>query len=164
MRTVTKILALLALTIPLLGMAANEVKEVDLALLKDRGMLMRVLTDGRPVWIAYRTLEAISKIEEQSHVHYQADPQGINKSYRSFKKDYFIVFGGCPEINELPYYYPNQGFVCASDCGKFDMAGRPTNQCAGEKPMEIPEHYYKDEKTVIIPIRQDGSLNKKSTL
>lgn len=161
MRTIIVTIALVVLCIPQIGVASDEVKEVDLALLKDRGMLMRVLTDGRPVWIAYRTMEAISKIEEQSNVHYESDPEGIDKGYRSFNKNYFIVFGGCPEGDELPYYYPNQGFVCGSGCAEFDMAGRPTNQCAGEKPMDIPKHYYKNEQTVVIPIHQDGPLNKE---
>ncbi len=161
MNNFIKTIILLASLVPIVGTAADEVKEVDLSLLKDRGMLMRVITDGRPVWIAYRTLEAIEIMEEQYHIHYQEDPEGVNKNYRSFNKDYFIVFGGCPEGDQLPYYYPKQGFVCASDCAKFDMAGRPSNQCAGGKPMDIPDHYYKSEKTVVIPIHQDGSLNNE---
>jgi Rieske Fe-S protein len=155
------LLMALALSYPLSSLASDEVTEVDLSVLTDRGMLMRVLTDGRPVWIAYRTEKAISKIQEQAHIHYQGDPASIDKGLRSVNRDYFIVFGGCPKGDELPAYYPDDGFVCPSDCGAFDMAGRPINECAGALPMDIPAHTFKDAKTVVIPIHQDGALNKQ---
>jgi Rieske Fe-S protein len=162
MNRIIKILSAIFLFTPFLCMAGGEAKEIDLSLLKERGMLMRVLTDGRPVWIAYRTKESITNLEKRSHIYYPSDLNGIDKKYRSFNKNYFIVFGGCPEGDELPAYYPNRGFICESNCGSFDMAGRPINNCAGEKPMDIPKHYYKNERTVVIPIHQDGPLNKSS--
>ncbi len=143
--------------LPFTTSAREEIKEIDLSLLSERGMLLRVLTDGRPVWIAYRTKKAINIIRERAHIRYPNDPVGINNEFRSFNKNYFIVFGGCPTIEELPAYYPDEGFVCNSSCGKFDMSGRPVNDCAGSKPMEIPKHHYKNEKVIIIPIHQDGN-------
>jgi len=124
---------------------------------------MAVETDGRPVWIVYRTDKDIEKIKERSHIHYPGDSNKFNKEYRSYKKDYFVVFGGCPKGNELPYYYENEGFVCQSNCASFDMAGRPTNECAGAHPMDIPEHYFKDEKTVVIPTHQNAKQAKMGT-
>ncbi|MCG7940574.1 MAG: hypothetical protein N0C88_17235 [Candidatus Thiodiazotropha lotti] len=145
------------LILPISAGADGDVKEVDLSLLSDRGMLMRVLTDGRPVWIAYRTKEAIQKMEERYSIQYSDDPIGISQEYRSFNKNYLVVFGGCPKDDEIPAYYPDRGFVCSSNCGEFDMAGRPINDCAGNEPMEIPMHHYKDEKTIVVPIHQDGN-------
>ena len=138
------------------GAEDSEVKEVDLSLLKDRGALMRVLTDGRPIWVAYRTKEAMAKILMRAHIEYPNDPPSINPLFRSVNINYFVVFGGCPSGEELPRYYPEEGFVCDSNCASFDMAGRPSNDCGGTKPMDIPIHHYKDEKTIVIPIHQDG--------
>lgn len=135
----------------------DEAKEVDLTKLVPRGTLMRVLTDGRPIWIAYRTKESIAKIRDNSQIHYPNDPKSVSPDFRSVNEDYFVVFGGCPKGPELPAYYPESGFVCLSDCGTFDMAGRPLNKCAAQEPMDIPEHYYKDETTIVIPIHQDGN-------
>ncbi|MCU7874218.1 MAG: hypothetical protein KZQ91_15870 [Candidatus Thiodiazotropha sp. (ex Lucinoma borealis)] len=152
------IAATVGLIAPLTGHAgSDEAKEVDLTTLVPRGTLMRILTDGRPIWVTYRTKESIAKLLENAHIHYPNDPQTIDPGYRSAKKDYFVVFGGCPEGSELPAYYPESGFVCLSDCGTFDMAGRPLNECAGQEPMEIPEHYYKNESTLVIPVHQDGN-------
>jgi Rieske Fe-S protein len=152
-----KVALVTLITLPISAGADGDVKEVDLSMLSERGMLMRVLTDGRPVWIAYRTKGAIQQMEKRYSIQYTDDPTGINKEYRSFNKDYLVVFGGCPEGDEIPAYYPDRGFVCLSSCGEFDMAGRPVNDCAGDKPMEVPIHHYKDEKTIVVPIHQDGN-------
>jgi Rieske Fe-S protein len=132
---------------------------LDLTWLKKNGpeVLMRVKTKGRPVWIVYRSSESTEIIEKRKHITYKQDPTMINPGYRSVYKDLFVVFGGCPEGPELPAYYPEKGFVCLSTCAEFDMAGRPMNECAGEKPMDIPIHYFKNEETIVVPTNQDGN-------
>ena len=142
MKKALRKLAVLLLLLPLSSIADNDIKEIDLSQLSERGMLMRILTDGRPIWVVYRTNKALKIIEEHSHINYPRDPDSIIKEYRSYNKDYFVVFGGCPKKDELPAYYPDKGFVCQSNCAAFDMAGRPTNKCLDNAPMDIPAHYF----------------------
>jgi Rieske Fe-S protein len=135
--------------------ADSNLHEVDLSKMTKRGQLMYVETDGRPVWVLYRTLNSIQDLEKRSHLTYSSDPDNIKTNYRSLNKDYFVVFGGCPEASELPNYYPDNGFSCKSNCTEFDMAGRPKNNCSNNKPMDIPVHYFKNTTTIVVPTNQD---------
>lgn len=135
--------------------ADSKLDEVDLTKMTKRGQLMYVETDGRPVWVVYRTLNSIKNLEANSHLKYSNDPEYIKTSYRSLNKDYFVVFGGCPEANELPNYYPDEGFFCKTSCAEFDMSGKPKNSCSDNRPMAIPVHYFKNPTTIVVPTNQD---------
>jgi len=118
---------------------------------------MYVLTDGRPVWAVYRTLPAIEFIENTAiEFNKSQDSTTINNKYRSVNKDIFVVFGGCPDVQEIPEYYPNKGFVCPENGALFDTAGRPLNNVSKGQPMAIPKHYFKDKMTLVVYANQDG--------
>ena len=135
----------------------TNLKELDLTKMTERGQMMYVETEGRPVWRGLRTVNAIKDLESRSDIIYSNDPDDLNKVYRSYTKDYFVVLGGCPKGDELPYYYPDDGFLCKSNCAQFDMAGRPKNSCTGKEPMAIPIHYFKNSTTIVVPTNQDGN-------
>ena len=135
--------------------AESKLHEVDLNKMTKRGQLMYVETEGRPVWVVYRTLNSIKDLEKRDHLKYSTDPDNIKTEHRSLNKDYFVVFGGCPDADELPNYYPDDGFSCKSNCAEFDMAGRPKNSCLENRPMAIPIHYYKNPTTIVVPTNQD---------
>jgi len=136
---------------------ANDLLEVNLKGLTERGMLMRVLTNGRPIWITYRTKAAINFIESKNIEYDKSkDPQYSNNIYRSINKDIFVVFGGCPDAKELPSFYPDKGFICSESGAIFDLAGRPLNNVTNNQPMAIPKHGYKNKTTLVINTKQDG--------
>ncbi len=137
--------------------ADSKLHEVDLTKMTKRGQLMYVETEGRYVWVIYRTLNSIKALEANSHLKYTNDPENIKTDYRSLNKDYFVVFGGCPEAYELSNYYPDTGFICTTSCAEFDMAGKPRNSCSDNKPMAIPVHYFKNTTTIVVPTNQDGN-------
>ncbi len=155
-KSIIRILLLISL-ISFNAHADSNLHEVDLTKMTKRGQLMYVETEGRYVWVVYRTLNSIKNLEANRHLKYSNDPENIKTDYRSLNKDYFVVFGGCPEADELPNYYPDKGFICTASCAEFDMAGKPKNSCSDNKPMAIPVHYFKNTTTIVIPTNQDGN-------
>ncbi len=136
------------------ALAANdEMVEVKLQILKP-GQLLRVLTDTQPIWVLFRSPTGIRSIETTaSEFDASGDAKEFKNPYRSIRKKYFVVYGGCPDGFELPAYDENTGFSCLESCKKYDLAGRPANLCAGTQPMRIPPHYYKDESTVVVKVK-----------
>lgn len=138
--------------------ASDETAEVNLNILKP-GQLMRVLTDGQPIWVLYRSVSGLKNIENMS-IAYDAknDAKGVQNPYRSIKPEYFVVYGGCPDSSELPAYDETTGFTCLNSCKKFDLAGRPLNACAGKQPMRIPEHHYKNANTIVVRVKGKNGI------
>lgn len=138
--------------------ANDETAEVNLQILKP-GQLMRVLTDGQPIWILHRSAAGLKNIEGMS-ITYEAgsDAKEFRNIYRSIKREYFVVYGGCPDGSELPAYDEITGFTCLESCKKYDLAGRPINSCAGKQPMRIPEHHYKNANTLVVRVKGKNGI------
>jgi ubiquinol-cytochrome c reductase iron-sulfur subunit len=148
------LIACLLSLVQLSALGANdEMAEVKLQILKP-GQLMRVLTDGQPIWILFRSPTGIKSVETTApKFDASGDAKAFKNQYRSIKREYFVVYGGCPDGPELPAYDENVGFSCLESCKKYDLAGRPVNSCAGTQPMRIPQHYYKDKNTVVVKVK-----------
>lgn len=149
----TAFIGCLLASLPLLTRAADNTIEVNLQFLKP-GELIRVLTDTQPVWIVHRTLTAMRNIESHDVSYDQSmDMHPMRNKFRSLRKEYFIVFGGCPDGSELPAYDENSGFSCQRSGKKYDLAGRPLNITAGSIPMRLPEYHFKGEHNVVVRVR-----------
>ena len=151
LRVISKYIAIL-LFVTLSNAAIAEDKTAEINVYgAERGALWRVLTESQPIWVVFRTKEAIQEIEGLVVPYDDSqDSTMLLTQYRSLKKDYFVVYGGCPNGNELPTYDVDSGFSCQNSCNKYDLAGRPINKCAGDMPMKIPEHYFKDATTIVV--------------
>ncbi|MEJ1298463.1 MAG: hypothetical protein RPU34_10965 [Candidatus Sedimenticola sp. (ex Thyasira tokunagai)] len=121
----------------------------DVSRFPDSG-LMRMKTSNGYVLVVKRSHEAIAKLESQKHPIYEEDPGVVKNIYRSIRKDLFVTYSPCRDGSQLSSFDLKKGFVC-SDCAKYDLAGVPMNECAGKQPSVLPEHYYSDEKTLVLP-------------
>ena len=134
--------------------AANDaLVEVNLQALKP-GELLSVVTDGQPIWVVSRSSQGIKAIESKApKFDAGGDGKEFRNRFRSIKREYFVVYGGCPDGPELPAYDESTGFTCLSSCKRYDLAGRPVNSCTGIQPMRIPSHYFKGESILVLKVK-----------
>ena len=168
-------LAILFLLLISFDTSASEVEEVNLSFLEPGQMMVILGDDGpRPIWVVRRTKKMIDSIEasnkyvndpESSDVSRQ--PSYVKNKYRSIKKEYFVVIGQCFDgiseeatlpitpagLTNMEHVFTSKvGFFCLYNGASYDHAGRVFRTFFGRnvKNMRVPEHHFKDEKTLVI--------------
>ena len=84
-------------------------EEVDLTLLNEKGMLMRVLTDGRPIWVVYsgesHTLQE-GFLLKPSFMKGWPDDFGIRPGFKEgYSYRTFGTFMGLDPIKNKEYFH-----------------------------------------------------------
>jgi ubiquinol-cytochrome c reductase iron-sulfur subunit len=148
--------------------------KVDISLLSP-GQQIIVECRGKPIWIIKRTDEMLENLKN-TDVRL-ADPNSIRSnqpSYipfshtRSLKKNIIVMIGLCTHLGCSPSYRPEiapvdlgldwrGGFFCPCHGSRFDLSGRVFDRMPAPKNLEIPPHYYLNDKVILIG-EDEGSI------
>ena len=101
-----------------------------------------------------------SEIEQQ--------PSYARNHYRSIRPDILILVGICTHLGCSPTFRPDVapddlgdswkgGFFCACHGSRFDLAGRVYANVPAAKNLEVPQHRFADENTIVIGESSDGT-------
>ncbi|MCW9012667.1 MAG: ubiquinol-cytochrome c reductase iron-sulfur subunit [Gammaproteobacteria bacterium] len=140
--------------------------EVDISKLQD-GQKVTVEWRGKPVWIVKRsqaTLDALPTLDD--NLRDPASEAGQQPAYaqnpgRSIKPEILVTVGICTHLGCSPTYRPELGaadlgadwiggFFCPCHGSKFDMAGRVYSGVPAPLNLEVPPHYYKSDRVILI--------------
>ncbi|WP_407331473.1 ubiquinol-cytochrome c reductase iron-sulfur subunit [Enterovibrio sp. 27052020O] len=145
--------------------AAGAPVEVDVSKVEE-GQLIRVIWQGKPVWIVRRseqTLETLNEIGDKLRDPESLEPQQpeyITGTYRSIKPELFVAVGLCTHLGCSPTYLPDSfgeqvegvasGFFCPCHGSKFDMAGRVFQSVPAPLNLVIPPYTYLNDKRILV--------------
>lgn len=146
--------------------AAGAPVEVDISKL-EMGQKLVVEWRGKPVWIVRRSAETISglkSVESELRDPTSAEEQQpiyTQNEHRSINPEILILVGLCTHLGCSPTYRPEVGavdlgsdwlggFYCPCHGSKFDFAGRVYKGVPAPTNLEVPPHYYVDEKIIVI--------------
>ncbi|VAW59344.1 Ubiquinol-cytochrome C reductase iron-sulfur subunit [hydrothermal vent metagenome] len=141
--------------------------ELDISKLQE-GQLLTVEWRGKPVWVIKRTQQNLSdlptlddSLRDPASENDQQPPYAQNPT-RSRKPAIAILVGICTHLGCSPTYRPDMGaadlggadwkggFFCPCHGSKFDLAGRVYKSVPAPLNLEVPPHFYKSERTILI--------------
>ena len=149
--------------------AAGAPVQVDISAIKP-GEKLTVEWRGKPVWIVRRTPEQLASLNlTDAQV---ADPKSVRTQYptpayaknqhRSIKPEFFVAVGICshlgcsPSDKFTPGAQPSLpddwagGFFCPCHGSTFDFAGRVFKNKPAPDNLEVPQHMYLSDATLVI--------------
>ena len=146
--------------------AAGAPVEANISKLEP-GRMVTFKWRGKPVWVVNRTDEMVSNLETLNDKladpmsEAPQQPEYAQNLTRSLKDKYLVMVGLCTHLGCSPLYRPEVaaegmgsdwkgGFFCPCHGSKFDLAGRVYANVPAPTNMEIPPHYYIDDKTILI--------------
>jgi len=132
------------------------------------GQLLRVIWQGKPVWIVNRSKETLADLASNEKL--LADPESLvatqqpayaQNEARSIKPDILVTVGICTHLGCSPTYVPDigddsmgagwkGGFFCPCHGSSFDMAGRVFKNVPAPTNLVVPPHFYKSDELVLI--------------
>jgi len=141
--------------------------EVNISKIED-GQLVRVIWQGKPVWLIRRSQETLGDLE--SNEGQLADPNCsvtaqqpdyARNATRSIKPEMLITIGICTHLGCSPTYHPEigdaamgadwkGGFYCPCHGSRFDMSGRVFKNVPAPTNLVVPPHFYKSDDLVLI--------------
>ncbi len=154
--------------------SAGAPVEVDLSKLAS-GELLRVEWQGKPVWVLKRSeamLERLKSAPKDALVDPDSktaqQPEYARNELRSIKDEYLVLVGICTHLGCSPTFRPEVapadlgenwrgGFFCACHGSRFDLAGRVFKNLPAPINLEVPEHYYVDDNTILIGLSEEGA-------
>lgn len=140
--------------------------EVDISKLQE-GQLLTVEWRGKPVWIIKRTqqnLNDLATLDDNLRDPASANdqqPEYAANATRSIKPEVVVMVGICTHLGCSPTYRPEMapadlgenwkgGFFCPCHGSKFDLAGRVYKGVPAPLNLEIPPHFYKSDRTILV--------------
>ncbi|MCW9048113.1 MAG: ubiquinol-cytochrome c reductase iron-sulfur subunit, partial [Gammaproteobacteria bacterium] len=123
---------------------------------------------GKPVWIIKRTEQNLSDLPTLDDAlrdpasENDQQPTYAQNATRSIKANVAVMVGICTHLGCSPTYRPEMGaadlggadwkggFFCPCHGSKFDLAGRVYSGVPAPLNLEIPPHFYKSERTILI--------------
>jgi ubiquinol-cytochrome c reductase iron-sulfur subunit len=140
--------------------------EVDISKLQE-GQKVTVEWRGKPVWVVKRskkTLEELATLDaglRDPASENNQQPEYTRNPARSIKPEILVLVGICTHLGCSPTYVPEisagdlgadwkGGFFCPCHGSKFDLAGRVYAGVPAPLNLEVPPHYYKSERTILI--------------
>lgn len=154
--------------------SAGAPVEVDLSKLAS-GELLRVEWQGKPVWVLKRSeamLERLKSSPKDALVDPDSktaqQPEYARNELRSIKDEYLVLVGICTHLGCSPTFRPEVapadlgenwrgGFFCACHGSRFDLAGRVFKNLPAPINLEVPEHFYMDDNTILIGLSEEGA-------
>ncbi len=153
--------------------AAGAPVEVDISKLAP-GQMMVVEWRGKPVWVINRTKEMLESLKTTAErvsdpkSEKPQQPEYCKNETRSIKPEIMVAVGICTHLGCSPTEkfktgaesgveadWPG-GFLCPCHGSTFDLAGRVYKSKPAPDNLEVPEHKYVGETTIVIGIGQDG--------
>jgi len=140
--------------------------EVDISKLQE-GQLLTVEWRGKPVWIIKRTQQNLKDLATlDDNLRDPASDNDQQPAYaanatRSIKPEVVVMVGICTHLGCSPTYRPEMapadlgedwkgGFFCPCHGSKFDLAGRVYKSVPAPLNLEIPPHFYKSDRTILV--------------
>ena len=154
------------------ALAAGAPVEVDISKVEP-GQLIRVIWQGKPVWVVNRTKEMLDalpsvnpKLKDPTSVASIQPAYTLNES-RARKPNILVMVGICTHLGCSPTYRPEVaaadlgadwagGFYCPCHGSRFDLAGRVIKGSPAGTNMTVPPHYYKTDE--IVRIGEDDAV------
>ena len=149
------------------ALAAGAPVKVDLSKL-ELGQLLRVIWQGKPVWVVNRSQEMLDRLASQdallrdpgSLVAAQQPAYAVNP-WRSRKPEILVLIGICTHLGCSPTYRPEVspadlgpewvgGWYCPCHGSRFDMAGRVYKNVPAVTNLFVPPYRFLDDQTLII--------------
>lgn len=140
--------------------------EVDISKLQE-GQLLTVEWRGKPVWIVKRSEQNLTDLAtlddnlRDPASENDQQPAYAQNATRSIKPNVIVMIGICTHLGCSPTYRPDLaaadlgedwkgGFFCPCHGSKFDLAGRVYSGVPAPLNLEIPPHFYKSDRTILI--------------
>ncbi len=140
--------------------------EVDISKLEE-GRLLTVEWRGKPVWIIKRSDQNLKDLvtldDNLRDPASENDQQPVyaQNATRSIKPNIIVMVGICTHLGCSPTYRPDLaaadlgedwkgGFFCPCHGSKFDLAGRVYSGVPAPLNLEVPPHFYKSDRTILI--------------
>ena len=140
--------------------------EVDISKLEE-GRLVTVEWRGKPVWIIKRSDKSLTDLPtlddslRDPASENDQQPAYAQNATRSIKPDVVVMVGICTHLGCSPTYRPDLaaadlgedwkgGFFCPCHGSKFDLAGRVYSGVPAPLNLEVPPHFYKSDRTILI--------------
>ena len=139
---------------------------VDISKLKP-GEMLRDQWRGKPVWIVRRTDEQVRSLRRRNtrlrdpQSGDAQQPEYARNYHRSIRPDVLVLVGICTHLGCSPSFRPDiapadlgdswkGGFFCACHGSRFDLSGRVYANVPAIKNLEVPEHRFIDDNTLVI--------------
>jgi ubiquinol-cytochrome c reductase iron-sulfur subunit len=131
---------------------------------------------GQPVFVVYRTEEALSALEQQDEL--LADPASARKeqqpgyaqnAWRSRRPEIGVYLGLCTHLGCSPKYQPiveardfgadwkGGGFFCPCHGSKFDLAGRVAKSVPAPSNLPVPPYSFESDNVIVIGIDEENA-------
>lgn len=150
------------------ALAAGAPIKIDITKLQSGDMLGPIPAwRDKPIFVTNRTKKQLDMLNSQNGR--LADPKSKEPqqpSYaqnmtRSRKPDIGVLVGICTHLGCSPKYKPKVepedfdpnwigGFYCPCHGSKYDLAGRVYVDQPAPLNLEVPPHYYENDKTIVI--------------
>ncbi|KYH12636.1 ubiquinol-cytochrome c reductase iron-sulfur subunit [Neorickettsia sp. 179522] len=132
---------------PSADVLATATREVDISNVEP-GQSMKVLWQGKPVYIRNRTEEEI-KIAQNADLTSLKDPERDAVRVKPNKENWLVVVGVCTHLGCVPLSNANGTFFCPCHGSHYDTSGRVVS---GPAPTNliVPDYYFINDTTVII--------------
>jgi ubiquinol-cytochrome c reductase iron-sulfur subunit len=123
---------------------------------------------GRPIFIVYRTREALDQLEQQNprmadpHSERQdQQPPYAQNLWRSRRPEIGIYVGLCTHLGCSPNYHPEVtpqpfdpnwlgGFFCVCHGSRFDLAGRVVRGVPAPTNLVVPPHMFETDSIILV--------------
>jgi len=140
--------------------------EVDISKLQE-GRMMTVEWRGKPVWIVKRSQKSIDELASLDEglrdpaSENEQQPAYAQNAARSIKPEILVLVGICTHLGCSPTHRPELGpadlgadwvggFFCPCHGSKFDLAGRVYSGVPAPLNLEVPPHFYKSDRVILI--------------
>jgi ubiquinol-cytochrome c reductase iron-sulfur subunit len=142
--------------------------DVDLSPLQP-GQQIMVFWRTWPVFVVYRTAEAVTMLRNPDLLGQLADPESdqlqqppyARNRQRSVKPEYAVLVGICTHMGCTPAFYPQPsatapqadwigGYLCPCHGSKYDLAGRVFKDFPAPFNLPVPPHRFVGDKIIRI--------------
>ncbi len=149
--------------------ALNAGAPVDVNISKiEPGQLLRVIWQGKPVWIVSRSQEMLDALESNEKLLADPNcsvtaqqPEYARNATRSRKPEILVTVGICTHLGCSPTYIPDfgdasmgadwkGGFYCPCHGSRFDMSGRVFKNVPAPTNLLVPPYYYKSDDLILV--------------
>ena len=141
--------------------------EADVSRLEE-GRMMTVEWQSKPVWIVRRSEKTLADLEvnnanlrDPASDNIDQQPDYAKNQHRSVKPEILVLVGICTHLGCSPTFRPDiapadlgedwlGGFFCPCHGSKFDLAGRVYSGVPAPLNLEVPPHFYKSDRVILI--------------
>ncbi|UAT42726.1 ubiquinol-cytochrome c reductase iron-sulfur subunit [Anaplasmataceae bacterium AB001_6] len=139
---------------PSADVLAVATKEVDLSDVKP-GQVIKVVWQGKPVFIRRRTSEEISEMSKVP-INDLIDKETDSARVKEGKEEWLVVVGICTHLGCIPIENKGDygGWFCPCHGSHYDLSGR-IRMGPAPRNLDIPDYYFMDDNRILIGAKQE---------